>query len=157
MSLKNRKWGRAALGGIVGGVISELIASVLFFELLDDIIYNPKFQSPKLIAVWQELEPLPLATTNPIIFLISLLPIVAIHGLVFAYIFESLPPSTLRRGSTYGFLLWLLMAVFFEFFTPFNLLGEPIWIVSLELSAWFIVTQVEGIIISIVYGDSNSN
>ena len=156
MFSKDRNWGKAILGGILGGLVSGMIASVLFFNILDGIIYNPAYQSPKLLMVWQELEPLPLITTNPVLFLVGLLPIAAIHGLVFAYILPSLPSSIYKRGFAYGVLLWLLVSFFFEYFTPFNLLGEPIWLVSVELMAWFVVTQLEGLIISTIYGMDDS-
>lgn len=75
-----------------------------------------------------------------------------LHGLVFAWIEPVLPICLLRRGLAYGAILWTLMAVYFEFHTPFNMFGEPPLLVSLELVFWVFVLAVEGLTLSVLYG-----
>ncbi len=49
---------RTVIAGVVGAV-GGLIITFIGFMVADPILFDPDLQSPKLIAVWDETEPLP--------------------------------------------------------------------------------------------------
>ncbi|NIM44061.1 MAG: hypothetical protein GTO54_00235, partial [Nitrososphaeria archaeon] len=60
----------------MGGLAAN-IAILLTFRLIGfgqtggGILLDPRFQSEKLIAVWTQIEPLPMAVQNPMLFSIG--------------------------------------------------------------------------------------
>ena len=152
MASEVRRWVRGLIGGLVGVLASFPVGFLLFFVIGAEILFDPMLQSAKLIAVWQEIEPLPLLFRDPASFILGLLLLGGVRGLVFAGIVGGLPAPIFKRGVAYGVILWSLAFLFFEFFTPFNLFGEPMPLLALQLAFWFVVAQVEGIVISAVYG-----
>jgi hypothetical protein len=56
--------------------------------------------------------------------------------------------SRWRRGLRFGFVGWLLMAPWFEFYLPWNVLREPAPLVALELACWAAVLLGVGLAIS---------
>lgn len=72
--------GKTVLAGILGGVCLNAIL-FLTFRLLgfgwhgDGILLDSTLQSPKLIAVWTELNPLPLVLTHPPVIILGLVPV----------------------------------------------------------------------------------
>lgn len=149
------KWIRGAAGGAVAYLVASIISNVLFFQLGRDILFENALQSDKVNAVLFEMEPLPLMFTNGLLYLAIAAGIGAIHGLVFTYIEPSLPRANkLRRGIAFAVILWAIMALFFEFHTPFNMFGEPLALVAVELFFWAIVLLTEGLILSYTYGES---
>lgn len=48
------------------------------------------------------------------------------------------------------------MALYFEFHVPFNMFGEPLALVVVELGFWLIVVVVEGVLLSLMYGKSRT-
>jgi hypothetical protein len=48
-------------------------------------------------------------------------------------------------------MLWALVAVFFELFTPNGLFGEPLHLLAYELALWFIAFSTVGIVIGMTY------
>jgi hypothetical protein len=79
-----------------------------------------------------------------------------VHGLVFVYIEPVLPRSVIGRGAAFAAILWALMALYFEFHVPFNMFGEPVLLVVLELFFWIFVLLTEGILLSLIYGKAIS-
>lgn len=63
--LWGRKWGRKLAGGVVGIFAGALVSGPLMFAVGPYTIFNSDLQSPKVDAVWGELEPLPLMVSNP--------------------------------------------------------------------------------------------
>lgn len=135
---------RTAVAGVAGGLAMN-IAMLLTFRLVgfgwngDGILLTSPTQSPKLVAVWTQLEPLPLVVTNPA-------PIVAgltLYGIALAFIYRGLsaawPPGIVSRSLRMGGLLFLMSFVFWEFFTPFNQFGEPFPLIALELVFWALI------------------
>jgi hypothetical protein len=105
-------------------------------------------QSSKLIAVWTTLEPVPQFSS----LLPALLITPAIFGFLFAVLYDSIPGSTkIRKGISYGIILWGTIAVFFELFTPLGLFGEPLHLLAYELFLWFVGLVSVSIIISVLY------
>jgi len=145
--------GRTILAGGLGG-IAFVIAMVLTFRISgfgingDGILMDPTLQSPKLIAVWSKLEPLPLVITHPEIISVGLLLIGIIHAFLYRWIRSAWPSGIKARGSRFSTLLFLMIFVFWEFFTPFNQLGEPVMLIALELSFWALIALSEGFAIA---------
>lgn len=98
------------------------------------------------------MEPLPLMFTNGPAYLAIGAVIGAVHGLIFCWIEPALPRGKFGRGAGFAVILWSLMALYFEFHTPFNMFGEPLALVAVELGFWTLVTLVEGLVLSFLYG-----
>ena len=146
-----RKYLKAALAGMTGIFFANIVSGFLFFGIGRSILFDPAHQSQKVIAVMNTMEPLPLMRTDIGLYMFLALFIGIIHGIVFLYIRDSLPDNILRAGLSYGAILWGLMALYFEFQAPFNMLREPVPLLALELFFWIIVAGVEGIIISYTF------
>ena len=136
----------------MGFTTAAFIGFVVLFALAAPLLFDPAIQSAKFIAVWQTLQPLPLLVTNPFLFLGGTALIGVGHGLVFAGIVGGLPEPILKRGFVFGLVVWALLFIFLVYFTPFNLLGAPLVLASMVIASFFFVAQVEGLIISLVYG-----
>jgi len=147
---------RAFGGGAVAFVVANIVSNILFFQLGKPLLFEAGMQSPKVVAVLFEMEPLPLMFTNGPLYMAIAAFIGGLHGLVFAWIEPILPAGILRRGLAFGAILWTLMAVYFEFHAPFNMFGEPPLLVSLELVFWIAVLAVEGVVLSSLYGVSRA-
>ena len=147
-----RKWGRGILAGMVGMLASAAVSGPLLFAVGPFTIFNETLQSPKVSAVWGELEPLPLMISNPIAFALVLAVLGAVHGLVFVLILRGLPSAGLKRGLFYSLVIWLLSHLFFELQAPYAMLGEPLSLVGVELSIALIGALAEGTVISWIYG-----
>lgn len=151
-----RKWMRAALAGALAFVVANVVSNVLFYQLGQGILFENPQQSDKLIAVLFEMEPLPLMFTNGLLYLALAAVLGALHGLVFAAIEPSLPQGRVARGAAFAAILWVLMALYFEFHVPFNMFGEPPVLVAVELLFWVVVVLVEGVGLSLTYGESRT-
>ncbi len=146
---------RVIIAGILGGMAASLAVLILFrligFEYWG-ILTNPEYQSPKLLKVWTEIEPIPLAVNHPGIITLGFVILSILHAFVFAVIRQGIPGEGLKKGIIFGLIIWLFSYVFFEFFTPWNMFGEPLYLVGLELLFWIGVAFSEGIVIAKVYG-----
>jgi len=140
---------RRVVAGLVGGLLATGVGYALFdWSPLSRVIMDPQLQSPKLLKVWREIQPLPLLITNPAL-LIGLYAVLGVaHSLVYRAISGSLGKGMVRKGVSFGLIIWIFQYVFFEYFTPFNLFGEPAALVVLELGIWLIVALVEGLAIA---------
>jgi hypothetical protein len=146
---------RIIVAGILGGLAASVAVYVLFrligFEYWG-ILLDPEYQSPKLIKVWTEIEPIPLAVDHPGTITLGFVILSIFHALAYAFIREGIPGKGLRKGVDFGLMIWLFSYVFFEFFTPWNMFGEPVALVGLELLLWMGVALSEGIVIAKIYG-----
>ncbi len=132
------------------------IAMLLTFRFIgfgvngDGILLNPSFQSRKLIAVWTQLEPLPLVVNQPIPIVLGII----IFGIVHAYLYRWLscawPTGIVKRGLSFSLLVFFMTFVFWEFFTPFNQLGEPVGLIAIELTFWALIALADGFAISAI-------
>lgn len=122
--------GRTFLAGLAGGVALNVLM-LLTFRLLGfgwgggGILLDPSIQSPKLIAAWTRLEPLPLIVSNPAPIVIGLILFGICHALVYRWLSPAWPAGVARRALRLGALVLVLSFLFWEFFTPVNQLGEP--------------------------------
>jgi len=148
-----RKYARAGLAGAIAFIIASIVSNMLFFQIGYGILFENELQSEKLRKVLFEMEPLPLMFSNGPAYMAGVAVIGVLHGLVFAYLEPALPSQgRLKRGLAYGVILWVLMAVYFEFHAPFNMFGEPISLVFVELGFWAVVLALEGVVLSFIYG-----
>lgn len=144
---------RTVLAGLSGGFAMNL-AMLLTFRLIglgwtgEGILLNPDVQSRKLIAVWTEIEPIPLVVNNPAPIIIGIIIFGIIHAFVYRWISPAWPEGIVARGIRMSILIFFLVFSFWEFFTPFNLFGEPLPLIGLELLFWAIIALSDGFIIA---------
>ncbi len=85
---------RTLIAGLAGGLTMN-VAMVLTFRLAGfgwsggGILLNPSVQSQKLIAVWTQIEPLPLVVSNPAPIVFGLM----LFGIGHALIYRWLSPT----------------------------------------------------------------
>lgn len=134
--------------GICGGVALNIVM-LLTFRLIGfgwhggGILLDPNVQSRKLIAVWTEVEPIPLVVNNPAPIIIGLILFAVGHAFVYRWISPGWPTSVAARALHFATLIFFMCFLFWEFFTPFNLLGEPLHLIFLELVFWAAIALAE--------------
>jgi hypothetical protein len=133
------------------------IAMLLTFRLLgfgwnaDGILLNPDLQSPKLIAVWTRIKPLPLVVDRPLPIVLGIVALGVAHALLYGWLSRGWPRGVVRRAWRWSLTLFVLSFLFWEFFTPFNQFGEPIPLIAIELSFWAVIALAEGFALAAVY------
>lgn len=146
---------RTVIAGLAGGLALN-IAMLLTFRLIGfgwnggGILLDPSVQSKKLIAVWTQIEPLPLVVANPAPIIGGLFIFGLIHGFIYRWLSSAWPTGITARALRFALLVFVLSYVFWEFFTPFNQLGEPFWLLVLELSFWLTIALAEAFTIAFV-------
>jgi len=146
---------RTVIAGIVGGIAMNL-AMLLTFRLIGfgwkggGILLNPSHQSQKLIAVWTKIEPLPLVVSQPMVIILGIVGFGIIHAYLFRWFSPSLPRGVAKRAIRFACLVFLMTFLFWEFFTPLNQFGEPIYLIALELVFWAFIALVDGFAISTI-------
>ena len=144
---------RTILAGLAGGGALNL-AMLLTFRVLGfgwkggGILLDPAWQSPKLIAVWTRLEPLPLVVANPAPIIVGLMLFGVGHAFIYRWLAPGWPPGVRPRALRFGGLLFFLSFLFWEFFTPFNQFGEPLPLIALELAFWAVIALAESWVIA---------
>lgn len=143
---------RTVLAGICAGFAMNL-AMLLTFRSIGfgwsgkGILLDPAVQSRKLIAVWTEIEPLPLVVKHPAPIIAGIVLFGIIHAFVYRWISPAWPEGTVARGVRMAILIFVLVFFFWEFFTPFNQFGEPLPLIGLELLFWAIIALADGFVI----------
>lgn len=145
---------RAAVAGMIAFTAANVVSNIIFFQLGARILFDPERQSAKLLAVFFEMEPAPLMFENGPLYLALGAGVGLVHGLIFMLTEPSLGRSRTARGAGFAVVIWALMALYFEFHTPFNMFREPVHLVLLELVFWIPVALTEGLVLSFLYGDS---
>lgn len=137
--MAQRPW-RTALAGVLAGIVFALLSALTFYVLgiLPGILFNPAFQSPKVLAVMLTLEPLPVMQRAPYIILIGWTVIIVGYAFLFNHISVLWPQGYWTRLWRLTLLMWFFSLLFFEFQGPYNLLGEPLPLLLLELIFWAI-------------------
>jgi len=144
----------APIAGLVAFTLANVVSNLLFFQLGAPVLFDPGIQSNKVIDVLFEMEPHPLMFENGPLYMAYGAGVGAIHGLVFMMIEPALGRTRLQRGLWFAVVLWALMALYFEFHTPFNMFREPLVLVGLELFFWIFVVLAEGFVLAFIYGRS---
>ena len=130
------------------------LAMLLSFRLIGfgwrggGVLLDPSLQSRKLIAVWTQLEPLPLVVSRPAPIIAGLMLFGIIHAFLYRWLASAWPPGLTPRALRVAALVFLLSFLFWEFFTPFNLFAEPPILIGLELTFWAIIALVEAFAIA---------
>ena len=141
------------IGGICAGLTINLVM-LLTFRLIgfgwngNGILLNPEIQSKKLIAMWTEINPIPMIVSNPFPIIFGLILFGIIHAFVYYWLSQSWPRGILSRSLRFGSLIFLLCFLFWEFFTPFNMFGEPIYLIIVELIFWAIIAYSEAFVLA---------
>ena len=152
----NTSTSKALLAGLAGGLALNL-AMVLTFRLIGfgwnggGILLDPAIQSPKLIAVWTQSEPIPLVVSRPAPIVIGLMLFGMGHAFIYRWLAPAWPPGIKARAWRMAALIFFLSFLFWEFFTPFNQLGEPFLLIGLELIFWAAVAVAEALAIAAVF------
>jgi hypothetical protein len=128
-----------------------MAAILVFFTPAQAVLANPQYQSAKFLSVMTALEPFPRVTQAPWVFPAGLISIGIVYGLAYSGIREALGPSPWIRGLRFGVVSWALMAFWFEFYLPWNVMHEPAPLVLLQLALWLAVLLVVGTTIALVY------
>ena len=146
---------RTLLAGVAGGMTLNL-AMLLTFRAIgfgwngDGILLTSPIQSQKLVAVWTKLEPLPLVVANPAPIIIGLVLFGIGHAFIYRWLSAAWPLGVKKRALRFGGLLFFMAFLFWEFFTPFNQFGEPLLLISLELSFWAVIAITEALVIAVI-------
>ena len=147
----------------IGAGLALNITMLLTFRLVGfgwsggGILLNPNVQSPKLIAVWTKMDPLPLVAANPLPIALGLFIFGIIHAFIYRWLAHSWPKRRGARAWRMGILVFILSFAFWEFFTPFNLFGEPLPLIVLELSFWGAIAFAESwVLAAIMEGQSSA-
>lgn len=146
---------RTVMAGLAGGVALNA-AMLLTFRLLGfgwsggGVLLDPSIQSRKLIAVWTQIEPLPLVVSNPGPIVGGLLVFGLIHAFFYRWLSPTWPLGIVARALRFALVVFVLSYVFWEFFTPFNQFGEPLPLILLELGFWAFIALAEGFAVASV-------
>jgi len=87
------------LAGVLAGIVFFLLSMLTFYVLgvLSGILFNPAIQNPKVIAVVQTLEPLPVLQRAPYIVFAGWSITLVSHALLFSHISVLRPQSYWTR------------------------------------------------------------
>lgn len=152
---------RTIMAGIAGG-LSMNVVMLLTFRLLGfgwnggGILLESPAQSKKLIAVWTEIEPIPLVVNEPAPIIIGIMLFGVIHAYLFRWLSVAWPNGIVNRGFRFAGLVFVMTFLFWEFFTPFNMFGEPLHLIALELVFWGLIALADGLSIAVVMNERTS-
>lgn len=146
---------RTLLAGISGGMAMNIVMLLTFRAIGfgwngDGILLTSAIQSPKLIAVWTTLEPLPMVVANPLPIIAGLVLFGIGHAFIYRWVSSAWPKGIIPRAARFAGLLFFMTFLFWEFFTPFNQFGEPLRLVALELCFWGAIAVAEALAIAAV-------
>ena len=147
---------RTVMAGLAGGMALNLVM-ILTFLLLgfgvnkEGILLDPSLQSAKVISVWTVLEPIPLVVASPAPIVVGLLLFGICHAFIYGWLSPNWPAGIIPRGLRMGMLVFFLSFLFWEFFTPFNMFGEPGPLIGLELIFWAMIAFADGFAIAAVF------
>ena len=146
---------RMLFAGLAGGMALNLVM-LLTFRMLGfgwdgkGILLDPTIQSPKLIAVWTQVEPIPLVVSDPAPIIAGLVLFAFGHVFIYQWLAPAWPAGIRARAWRLAGLVFFLSFLFWEFFTPFNQFGEPVLLIILELIFWVIIAISEALVIAAV-------
>lgn len=141
------------LAGFAGAAALNL-AMLLTFRLIgfgwngDGILISSPQQSAKLVAVWTTLQPLPMVIVNPLPIVAGLTLFAIGHAAIYRGSRAAWPKGLMPRTLRLAGLVFFMSFLFWEFFTPFNQLGEPLQLIALELVFWGLIALAEALAIA---------
>ncbi len=153
---------RTLIAGFAGGTTINLVMLLTFRAIGfgwngSGILLTSPIQSQKLIAVWTKLDPLPLIVANPAPIVGGLVLFGIAHAFVYRWLSAGWPPGMMPRALRFAGLLFFMVFVFWEFFTPFNQFGEPLPLIALELSFWAAIAIAEAVVIASIMEQGRSS
>jgi hypothetical protein len=144
---------RTLWAGAAAGLALSLV-NFLTFGLLGGshqgqtgLLFNPATQSPKVIAVYKVMEPLPFIVTRPYLILAGFVAFAIGHALLYRSVAPAWPDQVVAQLWRLALTLWFVSALFFEFLAPFNLLHEPLRVQVWELLFWALSCIAEATVI----------
>jgi hypothetical protein len=146
---------KTVLAGIAGGMTFNL-AMLFTFRAIgfgwdgQGILITAAMQSPKLIAVWTSLQPLPMIVANPAPIIGGIVLFGIGHAFVYRWLAAAWPAGILPRALRFAGLQFFMTFMFWEFFTPFNQFGEPLLLVALELTFWAVIALAEAFVLAAI-------
>lgn len=147
--------GRTILAGLAGG-LAFVLGNVLTFALLSGsrrgqtgLLFDPATQSPKVIAVWKEIEPLPRVIENPLIILGGFVLFAIAYAFLYRLIATGWPTGIINRGGRLAAIVWI-GTLFAEFIGPFNVLHQPLSVGVIAWAFWAVSALFEGYAIACV-------
>jgi hypothetical protein len=146
---------KVLLAGVAGGMALN-VAMLATFRLLgfgwngDGILIQSPKQSQKLVAVWTKLEPLPRVVHDPAPMVVGLVLFSIGMAAIYRWLAPAWPEGVTSRALRLAGLRFFLTFLFWEFFTPFNLFGEALLLIALELSFWALIALAEAFAIAAV-------
>jgi len=149
-------WKSATIAGGTAGIIFTLLYIFLFGFIGYGQFGGPGIllgygQSQKLIDVYTTLQPLPLETKSLFALIIGNIILGILFTSVYAWALKDLPGDSFGRGINLGIVLWVFASLWSGLFTNFALLGEPFYLILVELIFWLVLFLIEGIIIVKMY------
>jgi hypothetical protein len=135
----------------LAGAIAWLAGIAIFFGPAQGVLANPGYQSAKFLQAFAQIEPLPRMAARPWILPLGLVLIGIVYACVYSRIRGALGNGVLARGLRFGLVAWALMAFWFEFYLPWNVMHEPFLLALLELALWLLVLSLVGVAIAFVY------
>lgn len=144
------------LVGLAGGA-AFCVTVFLTFGLVgagldyNGILFNPTLQSPKVIAVWKQIQPLPVMVTDRFVILGGFVLFAIGHAFLYRSVAVAWPKGIANRALRLTVIIWVFSALFFEFMGPFNLLHEPLQLQSLEFIFWAAAALAESFTLVIVF------
>ena len=139
---------KTVLAGFCGGLALNT-AMFFTFRLIgfglhgDGILISSPLQSPKLVAVWTQWEPLPLVIQSPFPIIGGLFLFTLFHAFAYRSVSAALPTGFWARCWRLALTLWTAIFIFWEFFTPFNQFGEPLPLLAIEILFWLCIAFAE--------------
>ncbi len=111
-------------------------------------LLTSSMQSEKLVAVWTEIEPLPLVVDTPLPIILGIILFGIGHAFIYRSVASAWPTGLLSRAVRMSGLIFFMTYLFWEFFTPFNQFGEPLQLIAIELIFWAVIAFAEGTVIA---------
>jgi hypothetical protein len=146
---------RTIAAGLTGG-LAFVLGTSLTFALLSGsrrgqtgLLFDPSTQSPKLIAVWKEMEPLPRVIESPLIILGGFVLFAIAYAFLYRSIASAWPPGIKSRGWRLALIVWV-GTVYAEFIGPFNVLHQPLSVSVIAWAFWAVSALFEGYAIAYV-------
>jgi hypothetical protein len=144
---------RTIPAGFAGGLALAL-TNFLTFGLLGGsrrgqtgLLFDPATQSPKVIAVYKDIEPLPVIVTRPYLILAGFVVFAIGHALLYRSVAAAWPARYGAQLWRLALTVWFVGTLFFEFLAPFNLLHEPFRVQWWELLFWALSCSAEASVI----------
>ncbi len=144
---------RTIPAGLAGGLALAL-TNFLTFGLLGGsrrgqtgLLFDPGTQSPKVIAVYKDIEPLPVIITRPYLILAGFVVFAMGHALLYRSVAAAWPARYAAHLWRLTLTVWFVGTLFFEFLAPFNLLHEPFRVQQWELLFWALSCTAEASVI----------